>query len=238
MQLYFYHTTLIEGKDRMGRKGSQRPTFTMYVTPGPEILSAEWSHALEALFTTLLGFQLSPPRCISSSLPFFPVLMPTESCCTHGGPVAEWQRVSLGAAVALVELAKPEPLLPCSLDTARSLTAEGRLLMPIRLPVLANFRLETLLMRVQRVVPPSSGSAWSASAGEGQGGSAEGVGLAETLGFMERLWRRSSTDVTDSFLKRLYLVRWSMPFYLPAYKRTGRCDAKLIIPSFSIANAL
>lgn len=55
-----------------------------------------------------------------------------------------------------LELPEPDPPPTCSLDTARSLTAEGRPLIPSKLPELLNFRLDTLLMRVQRVVPPSS----------------------------------------------------------------------------------
>lgn len=60
----------------------------------------------------------------------------------------------------------PEPPPPpWSLETARSFTAEGKLLMPRRPLELANFKLDTLLIRVQRVVPPSSGSVGSPSAG-------------------------------------------------------------------------
>lgn len=62
-------------------------------------------------------------------------------------------------------LPEPPPPPPWSLETARSLTAEGKLLMPRRPLELANFKLDTLLIRVQRVVPPSSGSVGSPSAG-------------------------------------------------------------------------
>lgn len=70
------------------------------------------------------------------------------------------EAAAAAAVVALglgpLELLEPDPPPACSLDTARSLTAEGRPLMPSKLPELLNFRPDTLLMRVQRVVPPSS----------------------------------------------------------------------------------
>lgn len=229
--------------DMTQREAKRPPTFTTYVTPGPEIFSLECSHPLEGLFTSPPpppGFQSSPPGWSSSSLLFLLMLM-AGSSCEQG---VEWEaklhrepptpEAAAAAAVAalglgLLELPEPDPPPPCSFDTARSLTAEGRPLMPSKLPELLNFRLDTLLMRVQRVVPPSS--RWSepwlvgvlepvveeddwTSVGGVYDVSAADWGEAETLGFMDRPWRSSSTDVTDSFLKRLYLVRWSIPFSL------------------------
>lgn len=153
----------------------QRPqTLTMYVTPGPEIFSLECSHPLEGLLTSPPpppGFQSSPPGWSSSSLLFL-LMLTAGSSCEQGveweaelhreppTPEAAAAAVAAAAVAALglgpLELPEPDPPPPCSLDTARSLTAEGRPLMPSKLPELLNFRLDTLLMRVQRVVPPSS----------------------------------------------------------------------------------
>lgn len=136
----------------------------MYVTPGPEIFSFEWSHPLEGLLTNPPpppGFQSSPLGRSSSSLLFL-LMLSAGSCCEQG---TEWElhrepptpeAAAAVAALGLEPLELPDPPPPCSLDTARSLTAEGRPLIPSRLPELLNFRLDTLLMRVQRVVPPSS----------------------------------------------------------------------------------
>lgn len=117
-------------------------------------------------------------------------------------PTPEAAAAAVVTALGLVPLALAEadPPPPCSLDTARSLTAEGRPLIPSKLPELLNFRLDTLLMRVQRVVPPSSrwSEPWLAGMVEGtvvedwtsDGGvkdvSAADWGVAETLGFMDR----------------------------------------------------
>ncbi|TNN81758.1 hypothetical protein EYF80_007887 [Liparis tanakae] len=132
----------------------------MYVTPGPEIFSLECSHPLEGLITNPPpppGLQSSPPGGGSSGRLFLPVPA-AGSGCEQG---VEEPPAPEAAAVAEPGLGPPEPPAPdppppCSLDTARSLTAEGRPLMPSRLPELLNFRPDTLLMRVQRVVPPSS----------------------------------------------------------------------------------
>lgn len=117
---------------------------------------------------------------------------------------------SSGEAAARVDeaglLEAPAAAPPWSLDTARSLTADGRPLMPRSPEELVNLRLETLLMRVHKVPDSSAGSG---SAGGAYGGSPTGGdgGTAETLAFMERPCRSSSTDVTDSFRNRLYLAR-------------------------------
>lgn len=173
-------TRLIQRKERMGKwlgwtKNKTRlwgervspPTLTMYVTPGPEIFSFESSHPLEGLLTSPPpppGFQSSPLGWCSSSLLF--LLMLTDgSSCEQG---VEWEAelhretpAPEAAAVAALGLGpleqpEPDPPPPCSFDTARSLTAEGRPFMPSKLPELLNFRPDTLLMSVQRVVPPSS----------------------------------------------------------------------------------
>lgn len=142
------------------------PTFTMYVTPGPEIFSFEWSHPLEGLLTSPPpppGFQSSPLGWRSSSLLFL-LMLTAGSSCVQGlelhrePPTPETAAAAAVATLGLepLEVPEPDPPPPCSLDTARTLTAEGRPLMPSKLPELLNFRLDTLLMRVQRVVPPSS----------------------------------------------------------------------------------
>ena len=145
----------------------------MYVTPGPEIFSLECSHPLEGLLTSPPppppGFQSTLPGWSSSSLLFLLMLTAGSSCEQgveweaelHREPPTPEAAAAAAAAVAApglgpLELPEPDPPPTCSLDTARSLTAEGRPLMPNKLPELLNFRLDTLLMRVQRVVPPSS----------------------------------------------------------------------------------
>lgn len=163
----------LKEKQEWGEKSRQKrvkkkntPTFTMYVTPGPEILSLECSHPLEGLLTSAPpppGFHSTLPSWSSSSLLF--LLMPTAgSSCEQGTewephtepPEPEAAAVAAAPGLGLPELPEPDPPPTCSLDTARSLTAEGRPLIPNKLPELLNFRPDTLLMRVQRVVPPSS----------------------------------------------------------------------------------
>lgn len=198
-----------------------RPTFTVYVTPGPRIFSLQCSHPWEGLSTMLLlWFQSSSPGCISSDCVFLPIFILLTSCCKH--EVAETRLHVLSKASA-AELEAPE--LPGNLETASSFTAEDRFLIPKRLPVLENFKWDTLWMRVHIVVGPSSWSLRRTSGVTRYEGAAEVVATAETLLFMDKLWIRSSTDVTESFLKRLYLVRWSMPFYLVSCICSGKSDA-------------
>jgi len=193
----------------------------MYVTPGPRIFSLECSHPREGLLTKLLlWFQSSPPGCISSDRVFFPILILLTSCWEH--EVAETRLHVLSEAPA-AELEALE--LPCNLETASSFTAEERFLIPKRLPVWESFKWDTLWMRVHRVVGPSSWSLRRTSGEARYEGAVEVVATAETLLFMDKLWIRSSTDVTESFLKRLYLVRWSMPFYLVSCICSGKSDA-------------
>lgn len=194
----------------------------MYVTPGPRIFSLECSHPWEGLLTKLLlWFQSSPPGCISSDRIFFPIVVLLMSCWEH--EVAETRLHVLSEALA-AELEALE--LPCNLETASSFTAEERFLIPKRLPVLESFKWDTLCMKVHRVVGPSSWSLRSTSDETRYEDAVEVVVTAETLLFMDKLWIRSSTDVTESFLKRLYLVRWSMPFYLVSCICSGKSDAK------------
>lgn len=193
----------------------------MYVTPGPRIFSLECSHPREDLLTKLLvWFQSSLARCISSDRAFFPILILLTSCWEH--EVAETRLHVLSEAPA-AELEALE--LPCNLETASSFTAEERFLIPKRLPVLESFKWDTLWMRVHRVVGPSSWSLRRTSGETRYEGEVEVVATAETLLFMGKLWIRSSTDVTESFLKRLYLLRWSMPFYLLSCICSGKSDA-------------
>lgn len=150
------------------RERERAPTFTTYVTPGPEIFSLEWSHPLEGLLSSAPpppGFQSTLPGWSSSSRLFLLVLTAGSSeqgvGCEAEPPTPEAAAAAAVVAVAMPgleppELPEPDPPPTCSLDTARSLTAEGRPLMPSKLPELLNFRLDTLLMRVHRVVPPSS----------------------------------------------------------------------------------
>lgn len=200
-------------------------TLTTYVTPGPEIFSLECSHPRDGLFTSPPVpprlHPSPPPGWDSSILHFFPEL-------TKPG--------SSGAWGAEDEPGLPDPppdAPPWSLDTARSFTADGRPLMPSRPEELANLRLETLLMRVHKVPDSSEGSG---SAGGAYGGSPTGGdgGTAETLAFMERPCRSSSTDVTDSFRNRLYLARWSIPLGMPAYTRTDTSNSQLTVHIFCI----
>lgn len=203
--------------------GTSRPTFTMYVTPGPWIFSFECSHPREGLLTKLLlWFQSSPPRCISSERVFFPVLILLTSCCEHGG--VETRLHVLSEAPAAVLRAGE---LPCNLDPASSFTAEERFFIPNRLPVLDSFKWDTLWINVQREVDPSSWSFGKSALASGHVIVAGVPATVETLLFMDRLFKRSSTGVTDSFLKRLYLVRWSMPFYLVSFICCGKADASL-----------
>lgn len=158
-----------KNENETGGDRERPPTFTMYVTPGPEIFSLECNHPLEGLLISPPpppGFQSTLPGWSSSSLLFL-LMLTAGSSCEQG---VEWEAElhrepptpeAAAAAVATpglgpLELPEPDPPPTCSLDTARSLTAEGRPLMPSKLPELLNFRLDTLLMRVQRVVPPSS----------------------------------------------------------------------------------
>lgn len=95
--------------------------------------------------------------------------------------------------------------LPCNLETASSFTAEERFLMPQRLPEEGSFKWDALGTRVERVVlPPCS---WRFSGEARYGEDAEMVSVEDNLLLMDQLWTVSSTDVTESFLKRLYLER-------------------------------
>lgn len=159
----------VKKKNRNDTEETMRPpTFTIYVTPGPDIFSLECSHPLEGLLTSPPpppGFQSSLPGWSSSSLLFL-LMLTAGSSCEQGveweaelqrePPTPEAAAAAAVAALGLGPLPEPDPPPTCNLDTARSLTAEGRPLMPSKLPELLNFRLDTLLMRVQRVVPPSS----------------------------------------------------------------------------------
>lgn len=184
----------------------------MYITPGPRIFSFECSHPWVTLLAVLpRWFQSSPPRYISSDHVFFPVFILFLSC---------WEdRVAVARLHVLSEVSAAE--LPCNLETASSFTAEERFLMAQKLPVEESFKWDALGTRVERVVCPPC-SFWRFSGEVRYGEDAEMVSFEENLLLMDQLWTVSSTDVTESFLKRLYLERWSMPFYLESCIRSGK----------------